>query len=140
MAIVQLRPVEVSRRHFVDVTGLAMPPLGGKCWLLEGKGQFLLERGPGTLRTIACTHAGSGTMLLFDGVPGEDGLFPQEQEPGPNADGRLLYKANPAVMGSWMLDAGFQHGLTVRATGGQPGTPAIASIVWVPFRKAPSRA
>lgn len=140
MAIVPLRKLEVTRPGYVDVTGLAMPPLGGKCWLLEAKGQFLLERTAGTLRTIACTHAGSGTLLLYDGIPDDAGLFPDEGKDIPNANGRLLFKANPAVMGSWMLDAGFQHGLTVRATGGQPGTPALASIVWVPFKKAQPRA
>ena len=60
--------------------------------------------------------------------------------PGYIGNGRQLYKANPPVMGSWMLDAGFQHGLTIRNIGGQDSAPAMASIVWVPFKakaKAP---
>jgi hypothetical protein len=128
--------IEVHHEHYIDLTGLTMPPLGGKCWVLDQKGQFVLERGPGTLRTIACAHAGSGSLHIFDGIPDENGELPMAmiEIPGYNGNGRQLYKANPVVMGSWMLDAGFQHGLTIRAYGGQQATPCIASIVWVPFK------
>jgi len=121
---------------YTDLTDLPMPPLGGKCWVLDKKGQFLLERGPGTLRTIACTNAGSGSLLILDGVPDENGELPMQmlEIPGYIGNGRQLYKANPPVMGSWMLDAGFQHGLTIRSIGGQESAPAMASIVWVPFK------
>lgn len=118
---------------------LPNPPMGGKIWLLETKGLFVLERGSGTLRTIACTHAGSGALMAYDGVPGESGFF---DEPPPITDpaywifnGRPIYRANPVVMGSWMCDGGFTHGLTVCASGGTDSACAVASIVWVAFRR-----
>src|SRR5690349_2652257 len=52
------------------------PPMGGKTWVLKQKGLFVLEVGPGTLRTIACTHAGSGALEVLDGVPDASGFFP----------------------------------------------------------------
>lgn len=131
------------------------PPMGGKAFLLEEKGIFVFEPGPGTLRTIACTHAGAGAIEVLDGIPNENGFFPDEDmaEPSTNAldyatpddmtramaawstrRGRCLYRANPVVMGSWMLDAGFIHGLTIRAQGGNQAATAIASIVWMPFK------
>lgn len=117
---------------------LPAPPMGGKCWLLEDKGIYVLERGPGTLRTDACTHAGAGQLIIYDGVPDENGYFGTEEmsesDPGYwSRNGRPIYKANPVVMGSWMLDAGFYHGLTIKATGGERAA-AIASIVWVAHR------
>lgn len=115
-----------------DLSSLPMPPLGGKCWLLNRKGIFVLHKGAGTLRTLACTHAGSGSVTAFDGVPNAEGVF--EEMDGDVPNGRSIFWATPAVMGSWMLDAGFHHGLTIRALGGQSGTAAMATIVWVPFR------
>ena len=150
-----------------EIIELPLPPIGGKCWLLDRKGLFVLEPGPGTLRTIACTHAGSGQMEVIDGIPDANGFFPDDgmTEPAPYTDaefaalmdgtagdaplarrdahiaygrrnGRAFYKANPVAMGSWMLDAGFIHGLTVRVVGEHMGVNAFASIVWMPFRSA----
>lgn len=138
VAILRPKPFEKKKLGYIDLTALEMPPLGAKCWVMDQKGLFVLERCPGTLRTIACAHAGSGTLEIFDGVPNDDGELPPPVMIGGedyDGKGRQLFKANPIVMGSWMLDAGFQHGLTVRNSGGQPGTPAIASIVWLPFKK-----
>lgn len=115
-----------------------MPPMGGKVWLLQEKGTFLLEEGPGSLITIACTHAGSGSIHVIDGIPDEDGFFPDlEQIEGPPeaGPGFEFYRANPTVMGSWMLNGGFVHGLTIRSMGGHAAVPPIASIVWMPYRK-----
>ena len=153
------------------IIDLPLPPMGGKCWLLENKGLFVLEPGPGTIRTLAVTHAGSGSIEVIDGIPNENGFFPDEamQRPAPftqdeyamiqtarrtQADppdwlalkiqdhqiwgsrrGRIFYKAIPAVMGSWMLDAGFIHGLTVKAMGDASAVNTFASIVWMPFGK-----
>jgi hypothetical protein len=143
---------------------LPTPPMGGKCWVLKSKGLFVLERGPGVLRTIACTHAGAGALEAIDGIPDENGFFPDQDMPEPNVadflhtfaydgagvatpmpggydvaakayacrQGRPLYSASPTVMGSWMLDAGFLHGLTIRAAGGHEAAFVIASIVWMP--------
>lgn len=139
------------------------PPMGGKIWLLEGKGLFVLERGPGTLRTLAVTHAGSGALEAIDGVPNAEGFFPDGQmaEPLPpmlghlsfegqkqerlaayaerrkaydSRNGRPIYAAAAGVMGSWMLDGGFQHGLTIRALSGNKVVCATASIVWVAYK------
>jgi hypothetical protein len=132
--LLKLHDYAVIKGPYVDLTAIPMPPQGGKCWVLERKGQFVLERGPGTLRTIACTSSGSGTLLAIDGIPDENGEIPAD-----DGHWRQLFKANPVVMGSWMLDAGFVRGLTIRQYGGQEGTPPIASLVWVPY-KAPSRA
>lgn len=146
-----LSAIRESMRGAVTHLELPLPPLGGKCWVLRGKGIFVLERGPGVLRTIACTHAGSGALEICDGVPDDRGFFPDEHMPEPRPDqfesvesyvvarkqydsrrGRPLYNPNPIVMGSWMLDGGFLHGLTVRAIGGHESSSAIASIVWMP--------
>lgn len=128
---------------------LPQPPAGCKAWLLERPGCFVLERGPGTLITDACTHAGSGSLMLIDGIPDERGYFPAEiPAPTPGSDewmawceangkrnGRPFFRANPVVMGSWMLNAGFLHGLTVIVPGGhvQSACP-VATIVWQPYR------
>jgi hypothetical protein len=147
----------------VTYIDLPTPPIGGICWLLREKGLFVLERGPGVLRTIACTHAGSGALEAIDGVPDERGFFSDQDMADPNdmmanlaesaaepdsdalhmkrlarskayaqRRGRPLYSASPVVMGSWMLDAGFLHGLTIRAAAGHDSVCAIASIVWMP--------
>jgi hypothetical protein len=115
---------------------LPTPALGGKAWLLDAKGMFILEKGPGMLITIACTHAGSGSMAAFDGIPDEDGFFQDERMKDNHPDfekrnGRPIYRATPTVMGSWMLNGGFYHGLTIKATGGVDSAAAVASIVWM---------
>jgi hypothetical protein len=152
MTVAPLRPI-ATVRGLVTHIDLPTPPLGGKCYLLKSKGIFVLERGPGVLRTIACTHAGAGALEAIDGVPDDGGFFPDQEMPDPTdraADyptpdrwvsackayacrhGRPLYSASPTVMGSWMLDAGFLHGLTIRAAGGHEAAFCIASIVWMP--------
>lgn len=115
------------------------PPMGGKAWLLENKGIFVLEECAGDLRTIACTHAGSGSLSVIDGIPDEHGFFPDHEMKSDHSNwemrnGRPIYRANPVVMGSWMLDAGFFHGLTIIASGGTDSASAIATIVWVPHK------
>ena len=156
-----------STPQFVHIP---LPSIGGKCWLLEAKGTFVLERGPGTIRTLAVTHAGSGHIEVIDGVPNERGFFSDQDmvmpEPFTTEEwkaaealmtdksakvptavrkkyeahvcwgervGRPFYRANPIVMGSWMLDAGFIHGLTIRATGAD-AVNMTASIVWMPYK------
>ena len=118
---------------------LPVPSVGGKAWLLNRKGVFVLEEGPGVLRTVACTHIGSGSMIIRNGLPSADGEFPpvpdfDEGEEG-EYPGRPLFRANPVVMGSWMMDAGFIEGLTIQAEGGMDNNCAIATIVWLPARQ-----
>ena len=118
---------------------LPVPILGGKGWLLKGKGIFVLEEGPGMVITMACTHAGSGSIDIVDGIPDPGGFYPEPNIRDPELDGywlqpgihRLLTMC-PTVMGSWMLSAGFYHGLTVHAEGGTDSAAAICTIVWMP--------
>lgn len=137
-SVAVLSPWRGSR--IVTQVVLPSPPIGGKIWLLNRKGIFVLEEGAGVLRTIACTHIGSGSIVIRNGLPNENGEFPlpPPMEPGVEVEytGRSLYRANPVVMGSWMLDGGFFEGLTVQAEGGTDNNCAIASIVWLP---APDR-
>jgi len=119
---------------------LPRPRMGGKIWLLDEQGVFILEEGEGIIRTIACTHAGTGTLQVFDGVPDENGFFPDEDLPETDPkyeqrNGRPIYRATPTVMGSWMQDGGFYHGLTVFHTGGHENAGCCASIVWMPVGK-----
>jgi len=127
------------------------PIMGAKCWLLNDKGLFVLERGPGTFITAACTHAGAGGLEIIDGIPDERGFFTNADdvpvdEPMGDSDpavlekwgkrnGRVFYRAMPAVMGSWMLNGGFHNGLTVRAMGGHNAVAAVATMVWQPYRQ-----
>jgi hypothetical protein len=122
------------------------PVAGCKAFLLDKIGVFILERGPGTLITSAITHAGAGSLMILEGIPDENGFFP-EPPPKPQAgdnpeafnewgkrNGREYFRANPVVMGSWMLNAGFHHGLTVWASGGHESMAPVATIVWQPYR------
>ena len=125
---------------------LPTPKLGGKTYLIKAPGLYVFEEGPGTLRTMAVTHAGSGSLVAFDGVPDDHGDFPDEDmkeiinglrnERYDTRNGRPFYRATPAVMGSWMLDAGFYNGLSILADGGGHGVAVFATIVWMPVRVA----
>jgi len=50
-------------------------------------------------------------------------------------NGRAFYRSTGAVMGSWQMDAGLQHGLSVYAIGGSDTTTIIATLVWLPVGK-----
>ena len=143
---------------------LPAPKMGAKIWLLETPGIWVLERCAGVIRTNACTHAGGGSTTIFDGIPTKEGHFDKEK-PLPDADlaeyirdicaaepgtseraararviesaynGRPIFHANPSVMGSWMMDGGFYHGLTIVAPGGHELMVPYASIVWMPRPK-----
>jgi hypothetical protein len=124
---------------------VSQPPMGGKAHLIERPGLFVLEVGPGTLITDACTHAGGGAIVIIDGVPDANGHFDDVAVPAPDSppevfdawgkrNGREYFRANPVVMGSWMLNAGFHNGLTVHVTGAHQGLAPIATLVWTAFR------
>lgn len=131
------------------------PVMGGKAWLLNDKGLYVLERGPGTFITLACTHAGAGGIELIDGIPDGHGFFangPEVPVVEPRGDsppdvlerwgkrnGRVYYRALPAIMGSFMLNGGFHNGLTVRAMGGHNAVAAVATCVWMPHRRPVAR-
>lgn len=148
---------------------LPVPRIGSKIWLLQEWGVYCLERCAGVLRTDACTHGGAGAVHIFDGIPEDSGMF-DERRPVPAEDldefvrdicrlepdttaedararvarsaynGRPIYTANPAVMGSWMMDGGFYHGLTLSALGGHESIVPFASIVWMPRPKVVKKA
>jgi hypothetical protein len=112
------------------------PPIGGKAFVIDKKGIFVFERGATLLRTIACTHAGTGGATVYDGIPDDDGFFPDEKltEDDPNyynRNGRPLFTMHPSIMGSWALDGGAIHGLTVKADGGTDQVNAVITIVWI---------
>ncbi len=109
--------MEKPQRILID-----SPPIGGKTFLVRRKGLFVLEEGPGMLQTLNITHAGSGELSVYDGVPNKDGFFPDEHilDTDPKyhmSNGRLFYHFSPVYMGAWMSNAGFMHGLTIHATG-----------------------
>lgn len=153
----------------IKIIDLPIPKIGSKIWLLQTAGIFSLERGPGVIRTNACTHAGAGSLTMYDGIPDDTGNFDDRlklpdaelaefvkdicrAEPKVSEDeatsrvlksvfnGREVYTANPTVMGSWMLDGGFYFGFTIIASGGHEFTAPFASIVWMPRLKPAGRA
>jgi hypothetical protein len=99
------------------------PIIGGKCWVPDAFGKFLLQEGPGILRCIAITHTGSGALTLYDGV-----RFHYHK-----LQAFTKFRANPTVLGHFMLDAGFNDGLILELEGSR--SLPCASIVWVPKRK-----
>ncbi len=123
---------------------LPEPRMGAKCYLIETKGVYILESGPGTLRSLACTHVGTGAITVHDGIPDERGFFEKKALLDPyspdylTANGRRLFKMTPQVMGFWALDAGFQNGLTIISDGGTSGIPVFISVAWIKFKGTPS--
>ena len=115
--------------------------MGSKCYFIEGKGIYVLETGEGTVRSLACTHVGSGVLTVHDGVCDDNGFFPDyEKLKNPyapeywTANGRKMLGFSPQCMGFWAIDGGFTHGLTVVADGGMPGTPVFVTVSWVKYK------
>lgn len=108
------------------------PVIGGKPFLIRERGIYVLEEGPGMLQTCNITHGGSGEIDIIDGIPDQNGLF-KGSEPG--EDGCCFSSFSPAYMGCWMMNAGFNHGLTVRVSANSGVTP-FATLVWTSFKKA----
>jgi hypothetical protein len=111
------------------------PLIGGKIWCCHEKGLWVLEPGPAVFRTVAVTHNGSGGLTVYDGVPDENGSFPDYDPEDADSNGSVIFEQPAATLGSWMLDGGCNHGLTVLAAGGTEGAPAFASFVWMPHKK-----
>lgn len=132
---------------------LPEPPIGNKIFLIRERGMYVLEQGPTLFRAMACTHAGSGGLAVYDGIPDKEGFFPDKkpvwelpENPTPEQleeaekkarefewafNGREVYYAHPACMGMWMLDGGLQHGLTIVSSGLHIGTSPVVSITWM---------
>lgn len=114
---------------------LETPSIGGKAWVLQKAGLYILEEGEGTFRTCAMTHAGSGSLMVYDGLPDDNGFIQESEDGDISPHGRPLLWMPQAVMGSWMTDAGFLKGLTVYAPGGHEGMVPTATFVWMPRGK-----
>jgi hypothetical protein len=123
------------------------PPIGNKVVCLRERGIFVLERGPAIWRGMCCTHAGSGGVIVVDGVPDAEGFFPEPpkvistditdpaelQKAMSEAwgyNGREIYYAHPACMGMWMLDAGVMHGLTIISFGEVAQSAPVITATW----------
>ena len=99
---------------------VAKPPLGAKAWLMDRRGVFVLEEQPAVIHHVTCTHAGSGSLRIFDG-----GVIDGRIE------GRPIFRQAVTAMGVWHLSAGVQHGLVLENVGrGADSMSAIASLVW----------
>lgn len=106
---------------------LPQPPLGNKILCAHQYGIYVLETGPCIWRGLACTHAGTGSVDIYDGIADARGFFP-------DGKGRLLYKATPSVMGMWMFDAGCHDGLTMIIGGDISPVSPFLSVTWLPHR------
>ena len=102
-----------------------------------------MQRGAALWRGISCTHAGSGVVAIYDGIPNDKGFFPDEpiakiDENGVHIledyDGRLLHYANPSVMGMWMYDAGCLYGLSILIRGEHSAVTPVLSVTWLPYK------
>ena len=106
----------------VFLVSVPTPPFGYKGYMIERKGTYILTGKPGVIGFLAVSHVGSGGIRVLDAVPTRNGQFvtyPKE-----------IFRQNPQTMSLWALEAGFDHGLTVDATGGDGATPVFLSISW----------
>ncbi len=115
------------------------PPIGSKIACFRKFGIYVLERGPGLWRALSCTHAGSGVVSIYDGIPDEQGFFEEENLTAENPrygqeNGRVIHYANPSIMGMWMYDGGFQHGLTMKIAGQHEAVAPVVTLTWIPFK------
>jgi len=124
---------------------LTVPKMGSKGWVLEQFGNYLLEDGPGILRGLACTHTGSGSLELIDGIVDEaTGFYPTDIAVLQNhlhpkyhaCNGRRVFFSSGSVMGMWTLNIGLHHGLTLHARGGPSAAPPCVTIIWEGLRIA----
>ena len=133
----------MTRGDGLSVYRITLPDarMGAKVFLLERKGVYVLEEGPGILRSLACTYVGSGSLIVRDGVPSANGYFdadkfdPYSQEYA-MANGRKVYAASPVCIGFWGLDCALVHGLTVEAAGGIKDGTVLVTVCWLK-QKAP---
>jgi hypothetical protein len=137
---------------------IRQPPIGMKWHCIKEHGMFIFETEPTNVSGIACTHAGSGAVVIYDGLPDKDGIFEDSinahlwvpKDPTPeeraaaeeryaeeyyNRNGRDVYYANPCVMGMWMFNGGLNRGFTVLSKGDNPTTAPVLSITWHVERK-----
>jgi hypothetical protein len=73
------------------------PTIGNKVVLIKDRGIFVLETGPSSLRAMACTHAGSGGVVIYDGVPDEQGQFE-------GSDAKAPEHLDDSIYDDWIQD------------------------------------
>ncbi len=115
-----------------------LPPakMGSKVFLIEKKGVYVLEDGPAILRSLACTYVGTGSLVVRDGTPSDNGYFDVDKcDPySPEyalTNGRKVYAAAPVCIGFWGLDCALVHGLTVEAAGGTKDGSVLVTVCWM---------
>lgn len=123
-----MKPVKVN---------LPTPEMGNKIWLLQQKGVYILEEGPGMLAGISSTYAGGVTLEIYDGIPDADGFFPKPASTEGAYNGRSIWRSHPLYMGMNQLNGGFHHGLTVICDGSVDPT---VSITWAAVKSSPKKA
>lgn len=112
---------------------LPLPPIGNKIYYASQAGFYILEKGPCVWQAMANTHQGTGNIKVFNGVPNENGHF---ENPVETIDlvknGRLVFNANPPVLGMWMFAGGLDHGLTLEISGVLNNISPSITITWMP--------
>jgi len=110
----------------VNIVDLPQPPVGNKIFCAQDHGIYVLESGPATFRAMANTHQGNGSISVVDGVV----------TPGGQVQGRLLFNANPPILGMWMFDGGCHNGLVLVLEGSavMSGLSPCVTITWMPAK------
>lgn len=122
-------PVELPIFH-ID---LPKPRIGNKISYFSQTGMYVLEKGPVTWRAMANTHQGTGNITVYDGVPNDKGHFPNEPAVVELIkNGRIVFNANPPILGMWMFDGGLYHGLTIVIEGGLANITPSITVTWAP--------
>lgn len=112
---------------------LPQPPIGNKIYYASQAGFYILEKGPCVWQAMANTHQGTGCIKVFNGVPNAKGHF--ENPPDEIVlikNGRLVFNANPPILGMWMFAAGMDRGLTLEISGVLNNISPSITITWMP--------
>lgn len=114
--------------------------MGAKSFLWKERGTIVLEKGPTEFRGIAITHGGTGSLVVYDGVPDSNGHFPDGGMPETDpeyamSNGRKIFEAHPPVVQMWYPGAGCFHGLTIRSAGGQSDNSPHSTVTWQSFNR-----
>lgn len=119
---------------------LPRPPIGNKIFCAQSAGFYILEHGTCTWRALANTHQGTGSITVYDGIPDENGYFPKDTKSVElMQNGRLIFNANPPILGMWMFDGGMYHGLTLAIEGVLNNISPCCTITWMPELKQQRR-
>lgn len=101
------------------------PLLGGRNVFIRGVGLYILARGPGSLRSFACTQANTGFISILDWRVEPSG---RQSKYVAEANKRTIIQMAPPILGQWPLDASFEHGLVVEVSA-QDYSPML-TVVW----------